>query len=84
MCREVLEEIGIDLKSEDYLQLGQLDEREIASIKDNRLLMILVPFGKQKPQEGDSCLNRNRSLPPTHTQLTSISTSDIRSSFCAM
>ncbi|KAG1166815.1 hypothetical protein G6F36_012795 [Rhizopus arrhizus] len=44
VCREVLEEIGIDLKSEDYLQLGQLDEREIASIKDNRLLMILVPF----------------------------------------
>jgi 8-oxo-dGTP pyrophosphatase MutT (NUDIX family) len=47
VCREVLEEIGIDLKSEDYLRVGQLDEREISSIKDNKLLMILVPFGKQ-------------------------------------
>ncbi|KAG1144850.1 hypothetical protein G6F37_003406 [Rhizopus arrhizus] len=44
VCREVLEEIGIDLKSEDYLRVGQLDEREISSIKDNKLLMILVPF----------------------------------------
>lgn len=83
MCREVLEEIGIDLKSEDYLRVGQLDEREISSIKDNKLLMILVPFGKQKHPK-DLSFTRICSLSPTHTQLTSISTSDIRSSFCAM
>ncbi|KAL7330333.1 hypothetical protein PS15p_205297 [Mucor circinelloides] len=41
--REVLEEIGIDL-NEGFLKVGQLDEREITSIKDNKLLMILCPF----------------------------------------
>lgn len=43
--REVLEEIGIDLNSDDYIQLGKLNEREITSVKDNKLLMILIPFG---------------------------------------
>lgn len=46
VCREVREEIGVDLKSGDYLLVGQLDEREISSIRDNKLLMILVPYGK--------------------------------------
>lgn len=45
MKREVLEEIGIDL-NEGFLKVGQLDEREITSIKDNKLLMMLCPFGK--------------------------------------
>jgi 8-oxo-dGTP pyrophosphatase MutT (NUDIX family) len=44
--REVMEEIGLDLNSDDYIQVGKLNEREITSIKDNKLLMILVPFGK--------------------------------------
>jgi 8-oxo-dGTP pyrophosphatase MutT (NUDIX family) len=44
--REVMEEIGIDLKSDAYIQLGKLDEREISSVKDNKLLMVLIPFGK--------------------------------------
>ncbi|CAO3688855.1 unnamed protein product [Rhizopus microsporus] len=44
VCREVREEIGVDLKSDDYLLVGQLDEREISSIRDNKLLMILVPY----------------------------------------
>lgn len=43
--REVLEEIGIDL-NQGYLKVGQLDEREISSVKDNKLLMMLSPFGK--------------------------------------
>ncbi|KAG2234420.1 hypothetical protein INT48_007168 [Thamnidium elegans] len=42
--REVMEEIGIDLNTKDYIQVGKLDEREISSIKDNKLLMILIPF----------------------------------------
>jgi hypothetical protein len=42
----VREEIGIDLNNGDYLLVGQLDEREISSIRDNKLLMILVPYGK--------------------------------------
>lgn len=45
MKREVLEEIGIDLNSDDYIQIGKLNEREITSVKDNKLLMILIPFG---------------------------------------
>ncbi|KAI8967380.1 hypothetical protein BDF20DRAFT_232001 [Mycotypha africana] len=43
--REVLEEIDIDLNNkEQYLKVGLLDEREISSIRDNKLLMILIPF----------------------------------------
>ncbi|KAI9273904.1 hypothetical protein EDC94DRAFT_510477, partial [Helicostylum pulchrum] len=42
--REVMEEIGIDLNTSDYIPVGKLDEREISSIKDNKLLMILIPF----------------------------------------
>ncbi|CEP19662.1 hypothetical protein [Parasitella parasitica] len=41
--REVLEEIGIDL-NDGYIEVGRLDEREITSVKDNKLLMILAPF----------------------------------------
>lgn len=41
-----MEEIGIDLNTSDYIPVGKLDEREISSIKDNKLLMILIPFGK--------------------------------------
>lgn len=43
-----MEEIGIDLKSSDYIQVGKLDEREITTVRDNKLLMILVPFGKKE------------------------------------
>ncbi|CAO3691735.1 unnamed protein product [Rhizopus stolonifer] len=43
-CREVWEEIGIDLNSKDYVCLGQLDEREITSVRDNKLLMVITPF----------------------------------------
>ncbi|KAI8363925.1 hypothetical protein BD560DRAFT_455462 [Blakeslea trispora] len=43
--REVREEIGIDLSDHSkYLLVGKLDEREIMSLKDNALVMILVPF----------------------------------------
>lgn len=42
--REVFEEIGIDL-NDGYIKVGRLDEREITSIKDNKLLMMLSPFG---------------------------------------
>lgn len=41
-----MEEIGLDLNSDNYIQVGKLNEREITSVKDNKLLMILIPFGK--------------------------------------
>lgn len=46
--REVKEEIGIDLSSSDYIALGQLDERQVTSLRDNKLLMMLIPFGKER------------------------------------
>ncbi|KAI7890614.1 uncharacterized protein EV154DRAFT_421854, partial [Mucor mucedo] len=42
--REVMEEIGVDLSSSDYIPLGQLDERQVTSLRDNKLLMMLIPF----------------------------------------
>ncbi|KAI8370035.1 hypothetical protein EDC96DRAFT_552436 [Choanephora cucurbitarum] len=43
--REVREEIGIDLSDHSkFLLVGKLDEREITSLKDNALVMILIPF----------------------------------------
>lgn len=44
--REVMEEISVDLNSDAYIPIGKLDEREVTSWRDNKLLMILVPFGK--------------------------------------
>ncbi|OBZ88024.1 Uncharacterized protein C14C4.10c [Choanephora cucurbitarum] len=43
--REVREEIGVDLSDHSkFLLVGKLDEREITSLKDNALVMILIPF----------------------------------------
>ncbi|KAI8969655.1 hypothetical protein BDB01DRAFT_687733, partial [Pilobolus umbonatus] len=42
--REVLEEIGIDLNGGAFIPIGRLDDREIVSVRQNKLLMILVPF----------------------------------------
>ncbi|KAF7727442.1 hypothetical protein EC973_007511 [Apophysomyces ossiformis] len=44
VTREVLEEIGIDLRSEDYICIGTLPSQEITSVFNKQLLMILVPF----------------------------------------
>ncbi|ORX50876.1 hypothetical protein DM01DRAFT_1091223 [Hesseltinella vesiculosa] len=44
VVREVQEEIGLDLASKDFLLLGTLDDRELTSTYDRKLLMILVPF----------------------------------------
>ncbi|KAI8084884.1 uncharacterized protein BX664DRAFT_266311, partial [Halteromyces radiatus] len=44
VTREVKEEIGLNLNSESFLHLGQLDDREITSIWDRKLMMILIPF----------------------------------------
>jgi hypothetical protein len=44
--RHTWEEIGIDLAEEDYMTIGQLDDREITTSLGKRLLMILSPFGE--------------------------------------
>ena len=43
--RETWEEVGIDLCERDYVEIGQLDDREITTSLGKRLLMILSPFG---------------------------------------
>jgi 8-oxo-dGTP pyrophosphatase MutT (NUDIX family) len=47
VTREVREEIGLDLASDAFIELGRLDDREITSTYNRQLLMILVPFGKK-------------------------------------
>ncbi|ORZ13977.1 NUDIX hydrolase domain-like protein [Absidia repens] len=41
--REVEEEIGLDLGGQDFLHLGKLNDKEITSL-ENKFMMILVPF----------------------------------------
>lgn len=43
--RETWEEVGIDLAEKDFLEIGQLDDREITTSLGKRLLMVLSPFG---------------------------------------
>ena len=44
--RETWEEVGIDLaEKKDFLEIGQLDDREITTSLGKRLLMVLSPFG---------------------------------------
>ncbi|KAI0318987.1 hypothetical protein OF83DRAFT_1112859 [Amylostereum chailletii] len=42
--RQTWEEIGLDLAENDYMAIGQLDDREITTSLGKRLLMILSPF----------------------------------------
>ncbi|KAI8365951.1 NUDIX hydrolase domain-like protein, partial [Radiomyces spectabilis] len=42
-AREVHEEIGLNLKSEAFIKLGHLDDREIISTYSAELMMVLVP-----------------------------------------
>jgi hypothetical protein len=42
--RQTWEEIGIDLAEKDYLEVGQLDDREVTTSLGKRLLMILSPY----------------------------------------
>ncbi|KAI9020227.1 NUDIX hydrolase domain-like protein [Phycomyces nitens] len=42
--REVQEELGLNLSSGAFIELGQLDSREIKAPLDNKLMMILTPF----------------------------------------
>lgn len=42
--RETFEEVGIDLAEQDFLSIGQLDDREITTSLGKRLLMILSSF----------------------------------------
>lgn len=46
--RETWEEVGIDLAEKDFLEIGQLDDREITTSLGKRLLMVLSPFGEKK------------------------------------
>lgn len=42
--RETMEEVGLDLKSENFMFLGQLDQREVRSlISSRKRLMVLCP-----------------------------------------
>ncbi|KAG4096997.1 hypothetical protein H8356DRAFT_941818 [Neocallimastix lanati (nom. inval.)] len=41
--RETMEEVGLDLTSENFMFLGQLDHREIRSLASFKKLMILCP-----------------------------------------
>lgn len=45
--RETWEEVGIDLAEKDFLEIGQLDDREITTSLGKRLLMVLSPFGEE-------------------------------------
>lgn len=42
--RQTWEEIGIDLAERNYMNIGQLDDREITTSLGKRLLMILSPY----------------------------------------
>jgi 8-oxo-dGTP pyrophosphatase MutT (NUDIX family) len=46
VVRETVEEIGLDLNSKDFIPVGRLDDREITSAQDGKLLMMLSPFGE--------------------------------------
>jgi len=42
--RQTWEEIGIDLAEKDYIEVGQMDDREVTTSLGKRLLMILSPY----------------------------------------
>lgn len=46
VVREVREEVGLDLGSDDYVKLGCLDDRELTSLLGGKPIMILSTFGK--------------------------------------
>jgi 8-oxo-dGTP pyrophosphatase MutT (NUDIX family) len=46
VVRETWEEVGLDLNAEDFIPVGRLDDREITSAQDGKLIMMLSPFGK--------------------------------------
>lgn len=48
VVRETWEEVGLDLKTDDFIPVGRLDDREITSAQDGKLIMMLSPFGKAK------------------------------------
>jgi len=44
VVRETWEEVGLDLNTEDFIPVGRLDDREITSAQDGKLIMMLSPF----------------------------------------
>jgi 8-oxo-dGTP pyrophosphatase MutT (NUDIX family) len=46
VMREVQEEVGLDLSSNDFVKLGCLDDREITSLLGGKPFMVLSTFGK--------------------------------------
>ena len=46
VVREVREEVGLDLDSDDYVKLGCLDDRELTSLLGGKPIMVLSTFGK--------------------------------------
>ncbi|CAO3680406.1 unnamed protein product [Umbelopsis ramanniana] len=44
VVRETWEEVGLDLNAEDFIPVGRLDDREITSAQDGKLIMMLSPF----------------------------------------
>lgn len=47
MIRECREEIGLDLASPHFIPLGTLEHRKITSLEGKKIIMTLVPHGKQ-------------------------------------
>jgi 8-oxo-dGTP pyrophosphatase MutT (NUDIX family) len=46
VAREVMEEVGLDLNTNDFVKLGCLNDREITSLLGGKPFMILSTFGK--------------------------------------
>lgn len=92
--RETWEEVGLDLADRDFVNVGQLDDREITSSLGKRLLMVLSPFGGYREIEAQqslqpltervSALSRRRSLHTDHPLLTPPGASANRSSLSAL
>lgn len=60
VVREVQEEVGLDLNSNDFVKLGCLDDREITSLLGGKPFMILSTFGNYLELDGASCRSTSR------------------------
>ncbi|KAJ2956727.1 hypothetical protein NQZ79_g7467 [Umbelopsis isabellina] len=67
VVREVQEEVGLDLNSNDYVKLGCLDDREITSLLGGKPFMILSTFVYlQVSSESPQITRQNSEVAGTH------------------
>ncbi|GAB5590255.1 hypothetical protein Unana1_05155 [Umbelopsis nana] len=67
VIREVQEEVGLDLNSNDYVKLGCLDDREITSLLGGKAFMILSTFVYlQVSPESPEITRQNSEVAATH------------------